>query len=508
MAREVDLHRHLTLDAYESVGPLASAVREMRLAAARLLPALRGRRLCMVNSTAKGGGVAELLPPFLGILRDLGVQATWLVMETREPRFFELTKKLHNMLHGEGGADLGPDDLSLYERVSRESAKELRTHLKPGDVLVVHDPQPLGAGAVLRRELDIATLWRCHIGLDYETPQTQAAWRILAPYISAYDHAVFTASEYVPDRLGVRTTIIPPAIDPLSHKNRDLPVHKLVGVLANGGLTAPPGPLITPPFPELAQRLQPTGDWTQAAFGEDLGLLYRPIVTQVSRWDRLKGFLPLMQGFLELKRRFADDPALAPRGRRTIELSQLVLAGPDPASVADDPEAFDVLSEISAHYRALPSALQAQIAILSLPMGSKKHNALMVNALQRCSDVVAQNSIREGFGLTATEAMWKQIAVMGTRAAGLRQQIRDGIEGRLVADPEDPCEIAVTLRDLLVEPYLREALGRNAQRRVQDDFLVFAEVGRWLEVLSATVAGRWSRDHEPFRDTSGRERSG
>jgi trehalose synthase len=446
----------------------------------------------MVNSTARGGGVAELLPPFLGILRDLGVQAAWLVMETDEPGFFELTKKLHNMLHGEGGAQLGPGERSLYERVSQACAKDLAPHLKPGDVLVVHDPQPLGAGAILRQQLDIAAIWRCHIGLDCETPQTRAAWDFLGPHAQAYDHAVFTAAEYVPGFLRRRTTIIPPSIDPLSHKNRDLPIHKLVGVLAGGGLIAPPGPLIAPPFPESSQRLQPAGDWRKAANGEEIGLLYRPIVTQVSRWDRLKGFLPLMRGFVDLKTRFAGHPARSPRGCRTVQLARLVLAGPDPASVADDPEARDVLSEVSAHYRTLPTALQADIAVLTLPMKSKKHNALLVNSLQRCSDVVAQNSIREGFGLTATEAMWKHIAVMGTSAVGLRQQIRDGIEGCLVSDPRDPAEIALALRDLLADPFRREALGRNAQRRVQDAFLVFSEVGRWLEMLSATVAERWS----------------
>src|SRR6201987_607560 len=119
MAREIELHRQLVLDTYESMGPLESAVRELRQAASRLHPGLKGRRLCVLNSTARGGGVAELLPPFLGILRDLGVKVSWLVMETHEPRFFELTKKLHNMLHGEGDAALGPGELSLYARDRR-----------------------------------------------------------------------------------------------------------------------------------------------------------------------------------------------------------------------------------------------------------------------------------------------------------------------------------------------------------------------------------------------------
>jgi trehalose synthase len=128
---------------------------------------------------------------------------------------------------------------------------------------------------------------------------------------------------------------------------------------------------------------------------------------------------------------------------------------------------------------------------VALPMSSQKHNALLVNALQRCSDVVAQNSLQEGFGLTATEAMWKRVAVMGTRAAGLRQQIRHGLDGCLVENPEDPDEIARTLRDLLCDQRRREALAGSGQQRVHDQFLVFTHVRRWLEVLADVVRARW-----------------
>jgi trehalose synthase len=160
-----------------------------------------------------------------------------------------------------------------------------------------------------------------------------------------------------------------------------------------------------------------------------------------------------------------------------------MLAGPDPAAVADDPEGQEVLAELIERYRALPSELQEDIAVLSLPMTSRRENELMVNALQRCSSIVVQNSLREGFGLTVTEAMWKQAAVVGSRACGIRQQIRDDVEGRLIPDPGDPETIAELL-DLTLEDFAgRTQLGRNAQRRVHDEFLIFSQVRRWLEVL-------------------------
>src|SRR6202007_3278918 len=183
---------------------------------------------------------------------------------------------------------------------------------------------------------------------------------------------------------------------------------------------------------------------------DEIGFLFRPIVAEISRWDRLKGFGPLMEGFVRLKQNLQKPPTfLAPRQRRRLEIARLVLAGPDPNSIQDDPEARKELETLCSAYCKLAPEFQKDIALLSLPMASPEQNALMVGAIQRCATVVVQNSLREGFGLTVTEAMWKAIPVLGTEACGIRHQIRDGIEGRLVSNPQDPEEIAVHLGAML-----------------------------------------------------------
>lgn len=484
MARIIDIERGVTLDDYAAVGHLAHAVHELRAEAARLVPRLRGRRVWMVNSTARGGGVAEMLPTQVSLLRELGVHIEWAVIEGGPPAFFPLTKRIHNLIHGEGDPELGPAERELYETASRKSADALGRLVGADDILIVHDPQPLGAGAMLRREMNIHTVWRCHIGLDEQCAQTRAAWSFLEPYATAYDHAVFTAPEYIPSYLAGRASIIHPAVDPLAHKNQDLALHKLVGILCDSALSVAFGPVLSPPFPEPVQRLQPDGNFLPATMPEDIGLLFRPVVTQISRWDRLKGFAPLMNGFRRLKERNGSRRDLDRRHRRSLEIVRLVLAGPDPASIQDDPEAREVLSDLQSRYLELEPEVQADIAIVTLPMHSREQNALMVNALQRCSTIVAQNSLREGFGLTATEAMWKGTPVLGTHACGLQQQIRDGLDGRLVSDPEDADELARTLDQMLADEDARDAWGRSAHRRVRDEFLIFTQLRRWLAELS------------------------
>lgn len=495
MIETVDTSSSWTLARYAEFSHLAAPVQSLRSEASLLVSQLRDRRVVMVNSTAKGGGVAEMLPRITTLLRELGVETEWKVIGTDKLEFFKLTKRLHNMIHGTGEAGLTSADRELYEAVNRECADELKPHLRPNDILVIHDPQPMAMGAMLKEELGIKTIWRCHIGHDDQNSATRDAWEFLAPYTDGYDVSIFSAPEYIPDQLAGRARIIHPAIDPCSHKNRELTPHKIVGILCNGGMMQAHHPVLTESFSEPAQMLQANGKFVPYEGAETIGMLYRPIVTQVSRWDRLKGFEPLMQGFAEMKRRIWEENVETNQfRRRRLGIVRLCLAGPDPASIQDDPEGREVLQEIIKAYCALPERIREDVAILSMPMGSRKENALMINALQRCSTVVVQNSLREGFGLTATEAMWKGVAVLGTRACGLRQQIRNGIDGMLVRDPENPTEIAARLEDLLGRVETRNHLRRSAQVRVHQEFLVFTQIRNWLRCLADTAWSNGSID--------------
>lgn len=474
-----------SLDDYAAHLHLAPLVQGLRDQARPLAARLRGRTVWMVNSTATGGGVAEMLPRLVSTLGELGVRTRWIVMGSDEHRFFSLTKRLHNLIHGAGEARIDDTDRAVYDAVSLANHEMLAEHVAPGDVVVAHDPQPAGAVAILRKRFPIEAIWRCHIGLDREDERTRLAWSFLEPWLEPYDRAVFSVQAYVPPFLRERAVVIPPAIDPLSHKNRELNIHKLTGVLAASCLLPQAHPQISEPFSQPAHRLQPDGTFAPALEPEDLGLLYRPIVTQVSRFDRLKGFLPLLRGFARLRALGAEHGHRLPeRDRKRLEIVRLVLAGPDPRGVRDDPEGEEVLEELCSAWRELSPRLQQDIAILVLPMVSRKENALMVNALQRCSTVVAQCSLREGFGLTATEAMWKGCPVLVTHAAGLRAQVRPGIDGALVHDPEDAEELAIALGFMLTAAKQRTIWGKNGQRRVADEFLIFSQVRRWLELLA------------------------
>ncbi|MHC4469892.1 MAG: glycosyltransferase [Planctomycetota bacterium] len=487
MLERIEIRERLTLEDYEALAHLAPAVRELRSEASSRMSVLKGRRLVMVNSTAQGGGVAEMLPRIVTILRELGLPTEWVVMGSDDPDFFRLTKKLHNLIHGVGKPEVNSGERELYEKVNRQNATQLESFLQPGDLLVVHDPQPMAIARYVRDDIDVAPIWRCHIGLDERVPATRAAWNFLKPYAEAYEHGVFSAPEYIPDFFSGRASIIHPALDPLSHKNRDISPHKLTGILCNAGLFLAHQPVLTSAFPKQVQRLQPNGRFASALQTEDLGLLFRPVVTQVSRWDRLKGWLPLLEAFVHLKRTLHERPGLSIRHRRRLDITRLVLAGPDPDAIQDDPEGQEVIAELCQRYRSIPPEIQRDIALLSLPMDSRKQNALIVNALQRVSTVVVQNSIQEGFGLTATEAMLKGRAVLVSHACGLRQQVRDEMDGRMCHNPEDPSNLATFLDGMLAHPRLRTIWGRSAQRRAFEEFLVFTQVRNWLRLFDERV---------------------
>ncbi|MGA7615897.1 MAG: glycosyltransferase [Thermoanaerobaculia bacterium] len=482
MARIVTVDEPLGLYDYESYAHLAPAVQRLRSEAAPVVSALRGHRVWMINSTEKGGGVAEMLPRMVSIMRELGVESEWAVIETDRQDFFAFTKRMHNLIHGVGDSSITGDERRAYEEVNRANVGRLTEWIHDGDLVVVHDPQPMALAGMIRERRNVRTVWRCHIGLDRDLPQTRAAWEFLEPYSRDYDDSVFTAVEYIPGYLSGRAVVVHPGIDPLSHKNRDLTAHKLQGILCNSRLAVEHAPVLTPPFAETAKRLSPAGEWVAATEPQEIGLLYRPIVAQISRWDRLKGFGPLLDGFVRLKRRGAGPANTSVHAHR-LQIARLVLAGPDPESVTDDPEGREVLEELKAKYVALPPDLQQDIALVALPMGSRKQNALMVNAIQRCATVMVQNSLQEGFGLTVTEALWKRSAVVGSRAVGIRQQIRDGVDGKLVGDPSNAEEIAQALDEVLRDPKQRESFGASGQRRVYDEFLVFSQLRRWFRIF-------------------------
>lgn len=482
--RKVDIGTLDSLARHERYAHLAGAVDELRREAEPVATALQGRTIWMVNSTAQGGGVSEMLPGIMSHLRELGFAVEWVVIEAEDERFFTITKRIHNMMHGGREAPLTEADRSVYEDTNRANAEVLGDLLRDDDILVVHDPQPMPLAGMLAAERRLTCIWRCHIGLDVDTPETRAAWDFLEPYADAYAHAVFSAPEYVAPFFEGSSSIIYPALDPLTAKNRPLHVQGVVAILERGGLLREPGPRVLPQFAHLARRLQPDGSFADALEPDDLGLLTRPVITQVSRWDRLKGFLPLMRGFAEFRRRLAQEPPSDTLERRRLGLTRLVLAGPAPESVADDPEGREVLEELRRAWLELDEDVRADIALIALPMDDLEQNALLVNALQRVSTIIVQNSLREGFGLTITEGMWKGVPVLTNSAAcGPRQQVRDNVDGRMIGDPEDSADLARVLREMLEDAARLQRWGLAAQRQVHDHFLVYAQLRHWLRLF-------------------------
>lgn len=487
LVERVEVELGYRLEDYAAYNYLAPQVANLETIARNVVPRLTDRTIWIVSSTRQGGGVAEGLPRIVSMMRQLGLSVEWAIIHSPDSAFFPLTKRIHNQLHGMGKLGLGRSDRELYDAVSDQLADALANEIGSRDILIVHDPQPLGTGARVKKGRGIPAIWRCHIGVDGTTPPSEEAWKFLSADALAYDRSVFTLPDYVPPFLSGSATIMAPGIDPLTHKNRELSVPKTSGILIDAALAATMHPTLTPAFAAQAQRLQVDGSFKPAVFPEDLGLLFRPVLTQISRWDRLKGFGPLLEAFVLLKGRTPAQPRSA-RHQLSIDHARLVFAGPDPAGVQDDPEAEETLAELCRRWCGLPSDLQHEIAILKLPMTSVKENALMVNALQRCSTIVAQNSIREGFGLTVAEAMWKALPVMGGAAAGIRAQVVDGITGRLVDNPENPQAIASTLDAMLMDVKEREVWGRNARDRVSRELLIFNELQRWLQLLGEVVS--------------------
>lgn len=473
------------LEDYVAYSNLRGLVDEFQEAVVPHVKGLKDCTIWMINSTATGGGVAEMLPSQMRIVRRLGVKIEWLVIEADDQHFFDLTKRIHNAIHGAGNGHFTEEDRAVYEHVNSLNLKSALDLIKDGDLVVIHDPQPMPLAKMIKAEKDVKLVWRCHIGLEEHNDVTRAVWEFLMPYLESYDHFVFSLPGYVLEQIKDRTTIIPPSIDPLSHKNRTLWMAKCIGILQQSGITNTHKPLLYPYYKHQVRRVMPDGSFNSVNHHSDLDIIYRPVILQVSRWDRLKGFKELMQAFIQMKEKNENRKNKSYVTYKRIKYTRLIFGGPDPLYVSDDPEGMEVLNELIEQYKNVSPELQEDIAILLLPLDNPKENALIVNALQRSSSFVVQNSIQEGFGLTATEAMWKQRPVLVSGAAGLEYQVKHKVNGLINQDPKDIDALAEVLEKMLNSPKERDKWGFNARNRVIDKFTLFSQINSWLKLLAS-----------------------
>jgi trehalose synthase len=377
---------------------------------------LRGLRLVQFNSTASGGGVAELLQSLLPLELGLGLDVEWRLL-CPDDALFSVTKHLHNALQGRR-EPMAADELALYEDRNAHCAPMLGTGW---DVALIHDPQP----AALRRlapDAALRWLWRCHI--DTSDPEP-GAWSYLRPVVEGYDRVVFTVAEFVPPDLDRPVDLIPPAIDPLSSKNSDLSEAEAARVLVR--------------------------------FGIDPG---RPVVVQVARFDPWKDPLGVIAAF--------------DRARRRVPGAQLALIG---SLATDDPEGWAILEQVNERAAGVPDCV-----ILSNLDGVGPHE---VNAFQRAAEVAVQKSLREGFGLTVSEALWKGTPVVGGRAGGIPLQL--GPDSPLLVDSVDECGDRIA--ELLEDPAARRRHGLAGRERVRREFLIPRLLRDELRLLRRLAVG-------------------
>jgi trehalose synthase len=366
---------------------------------------LRCKSLKMVNSTAVGGGVAEILSQLIPLMNELELSTKWEVI-TGGNDFYEVTKGFHNALHG-GEYNLSKEAQEIFLLYNEQN----RTRMEfDEDLVVIHDPQPVNLIAA-KKESHAKWIWRCHI--DLSNPHADV-WEFLRPMVDQYDAAIFSSPSFA-RQLSIPQYLFYPCIDALSEKNKELEESYVDKVCDDFGI-----------------------DRT------------RPIVTQISRFDRLKDPVGVIQAY-KLAKKYVD--------------CQLVLAG---GGATDDPEGAVVLQEVQDEAGSDPD-----IIILNLPPWS----ALEINALQRASTIVVQKSIKEGFGLTVAEALWKKKPVIASAVGGIPTQVIHKLTGVLVHSVEGA---AYQMRYLLTHPEFAEGLGRNGYEHVKENFLLTSNVRRWL----------------------------
>jgi len=396
----------IALDDYASIVG-QSTIDDLRLIARHL----QGRTIQNINSTAVGGGVAEILSRMVPLMKELGVNVHWDVIKGDE-RFFVITKKMHNALHG-AASDITEDEFEYFLTVNRDNAREMEF----SEMVFVHDPQPV-ALIESRRGQEGHWAWRCHI--DFSRPNRRV-WTFIEKFVRRYEVAVFSAPAFARP-LEIPQVLISPSIDPLSEKNRELREDEIQAVFDK--------------------------------FGIDRS---RPIVTQISRFDFLKDPVGVIKAF-RLARKRVD--------------CQLILAG---GGAIDDPEGPAVMEQVRAE-----AAKDPDIHLLFLPPSSD----LVINALQRGSTVVLQKSLREGFGLTVAEALWKRRPVIAAAVGGIPLQISHRHSGILTHSIDGT---AHWIKQLLNEPAYAARLGENGHQHILNNYLITRHIKDYLLLFLSTI---------------------
>jgi len=375
-----------------------SVIDDLRL----LSQKLKGKIIQNINSTSVGGGVAEILNRMVPLLRELGVDARWDLIKGGE-QFFEVTKKFHNALHGRP-EEITQKDINIFMETSKRNIEDVNIY---GDIVFVHDPQPI---VLIEKRGENKWIWRCHI--DISAPERHI-WSFLRKFVVKYDSAVFSSPNFS-QKLPIRQFLISPSIDPLSDKNKELSGDVIDGVLQKYGL-----------------------------------VLDKPMVLQVSRFDRLKDPLGVIEAYSQVKK-YND--------------CQLVLAG---GTATDDPEGFKVLEEVK-----IRAASDPDIHVLIMAQ-----NDIEINALQRSAAVVMQKSLKEGFGLTVAEALWKERPVVASNVGGIPLQIKHKFSGLLCHSVEGA---AFALKQLLNSPEYASQLGKNGKAHIKNNFLITRHIKEYI----------------------------
>ena len=451
------------------IGPDRARRFDETAAAARA--ALAGRTVLNVNSTATGGGVAELLQTLLAYGRGAGVNARWVVIDG-DPRFFEITKRVHNHLYGTtgDGGPLGPAEHADYDETIRNNTSDVVDLVRPGDIVILHDPQTVGlVGPVMRAGADV--VWRCHVGVDTQNAQSDYAWEFLRPYVEDVDGYVFSREQFAPSWVPrARLGVIAPSIDPFSAKNEAMDPAEVIHVLRYVGLLAGEAGV---PDGGFTRRDGSHGHVTRGVDSLGTGPAAPsdvPIVLQTSRWDTLKDMSGVLTGFAHHIAGHSD--------------AHLILAGPQTSGVADDPEANQVLRDCVSQWHELPRELQERTHLVCVPMDDPDENAAIINALQRHASIVVQKSLAEGFGLTVVEAMWKSRPLVASAVGGIVDQVVPGETGLLLDDPRDLEQFGQDVCALLADPAERARLGANGRQRTVEQFLGDRHLEQWAEVFA------------------------